>query len=77
MISSFIFIKTKAGFLEKIIDSLKQMEEIKELWAVTGSIDIIVLMEGKDMAAISTMVLTQIQKIDGIERTATHIVMSI
>ena len=74
MISCFIFIKAKAGFVETIIKRLKHMQEVKEAWAVTGSIDIITLVEGKDMMTVSKIILSKIHQLDGVERTATHII---
>ncbi len=74
MILCFIFLKTKAGFLEGIIDELNQIPEVLEAHAVTGSIDIIAKVESKDITTISKIVLAQIHRIDGVERTSTHIV---
>ncbi|MFX0018760.1 MAG: Lrp/AsnC family transcriptional regulator [Promethearchaeota archaeon] len=70
----FIFLKTKAGFLEGIIDELNQIPEVLEAHAVTGGIDIIAKVESKDITTISKIVLAKIHRIDGIERTSTHIV---
>ena len=77
MISCFIFIKAKAGFVEGIIKRLKHMQEVKEAWAVTGNIDIITLVEGKDITVVSKIILSKIHQLDGVERTATHIVTPI
>jgi len=70
----FIFLKTKAGFLESIIDNLNQIPEILEAHAVTGSIDIIAKAESEDITTISKLVLAKIHRIDGVDRTSTHIV---
>jgi DNA-binding Lrp family transcriptional regulator len=77
LISCFIFIKTKAGFVESIIKRLKHMQEVKEVWAVTGNIDVITLVEGNDITVVSKVILSKIHQIDGVERTATHIVAPI
>ena len=74
MISCFIFIRAKAGFVENIIKRLKHMQEVKEVWAVTGNIDIITLVEGKDITTVSKIILSKIHQLDGVERTATHII---
>ena len=70
----FIFLKTKAGFLESIIYNLNQIPEILEAHAVTGSIDIIAKAESEDITTISKLVLAKIHRIDGVDRTSTHIV---
>ena len=74
MISCFIFIIAKAGFVEDIIKRLKHMQEVKEAWAVTGRIDIITLVEGKDITTVSKIILSKIHQLDGVERTSTHII---
>lgn len=74
MISCFIFIRAKAGFVENIIKRLKHMQEVKEVWAVTGNIDIITLVEGNDIMTVSKIILSKIHQLDGVERTATHII---
>ena len=60
--------------MEGIIKRLKHMQEVKEAWAVTGSIDIITLVEGKDITTVSKIILSKIHQLDGVERTATHII---
>ncbi|MFX1494212.1 MAG: Lrp/AsnC family transcriptional regulator [Promethearchaeota archaeon] len=70
----FIFLKTKAGFLESIIDNLNQIPEVLEAHAVTGGIDIIAKVESKNITTISKIVLAKIHRIDGVDRTSTHIV---
>ena len=73
----FVLMKTKAGFIEHIVKELKKLEEVKETYPVTGSIDIIVKVEGKDVETIAKTILAKIHKIDGVNRTETHIVVSI
>ena len=53
------------------------MQEVKEVWAVTGNIDVITLVEGNDITVVSKVILSKIHQIDGVERTATHIVAPI
>jgi len=65
----------EAGFVEDAILKLKEMEEIKEANVVTGSIDAIVKVEGKDIQTISNVILKRIHRIDGIERTSTHFIV--
>ena len=74
---SFILMKVKAGFVENITKALNQIAEVKEAHAVTGDIDIIVKVEAKDIETIAKVVVSKIHKIDGVDRTATHIVVSL
>lgn len=67
--------RTKAGFVESVIKELNKMDEVKEAYAVTGEIDIIIKVEAKDIETIAKVILSKIHKIDGVDRTATHIVV--
>ncbi len=67
--------RTKAGFVENVINELNKMDEVKEAHAVTGEIDIIIKVEAKDIETIAKVILSKIHKIDGVDRTATHIVV--
>lgn len=67
--------KTKAGFVESIIKELNQIPEVKETYGVTGGIDIILKIEGKDVETIAKTILAKIHKIEGVDRTQTHIVI--
>ncbi len=67
--------KTKAGFVESVIIELNKIPEVKETYCVTGGIDIITKVEGKDVETIAKTILAKIHKIDGVDRTQTHIVV--
>jgi len=67
--------QTKAGFVESVVKKLKEIPEVKETHPVTGGIDIIVKVEGKDVETIAKTILAKIHNIEGVDRTETHIVV--
>jgi DNA-binding Lrp family transcriptional regulator len=67
--------KTKAGYVESIAKDLEKIPEVKEIYPVTGGIDIIIKVEGQDVETIAKTILAKIHKIDGVDRTQTHIVV--
>ncbi|MGM0469619.1 MAG: Lrp/AsnC family transcriptional regulator [Promethearchaeati archaeon] len=71
----YIFIKGTAGFVEDIVLRLREMEEVEEANVVTGTIDVIAKIKGKDMQTITKSILSEIHRIDGVERTSTHFVV--
>ena len=77
MITCYIFIKATAGFVEEIVQKLRQIEEVTEANAVTGTIDIIAKIEVEEFTYISKVILKQIQTLDGVERTSSHFVTPI
>lgn len=71
----FVLMKTKAGFVESVVNELNEIPEVKESYPVTGGIDIIVKVEGDDVETIAKTILAKIHKIEGVDRTQTHIVV--
>lgn len=73
----FVLLNIKAGFVEAVVKELNQIPEVKEAYAVTGGIDIITKIEGADIETIAKTILAKLHKINGVERTRTHIVIPI
>ena len=71
----FVLMTTRAGFVEHVVKELEKIDEVKETYPVTGGIDIIVKVEGKDVETIAKTILAKIHKIEGVNRTETHIVV--
>ncbi len=71
----FVLMKVKAGFVVSVANELDNIPEVKEVFPVTGGIDIITKIEGKDVETIAKTILAKIHKIEGIDRTQTHIVV--
>ena len=72
----FVLIGCQAGFVEKVVNELSKIPEVIETYTVTGTIDIILKVEGKDVETIAKIILAKIHNIEGIIRTDTHIVVS-
>ena len=69
--------RIRAGYVEKVIKALGKIDEVKEALAVTGDIDAVVKVEAKDVDTIAKVVLSKIHEIDGVTRTATHVVVEL
>ena len=68
---AFILIETQVGRVHGVRDSLRSMGGIKSVDAVTGSFDVIALVEASDMAAMAELVTGKIQGVRGVLRTIT------
>ncbi|MFX0038385.1 MAG: Lrp/AsnC ligand binding domain-containing protein [Promethearchaeota archaeon] len=66
---------TQAGYVESVVHGLQKIEEVKEVYPVTGGIDIIVKVEGLDVETIAKTILAKIHSLGGVSRTETHIVV--
>ena len=71
----FVLMKIKAGFVESVINELNKIPEVMETYGVTGGIDVITKVEGKDVETIAKTLLAKIHNIEGVDRTQTHIVV--
>ena len=71
----FVLMKVKAGFVVSVVNELENIPEVKEVFPVTGGIDIITKIEGKDVETIAKTILAKIHKIEGVDRTQSHIVV--
>ncbi|MFX1310322.1 MAG: Lrp/AsnC family transcriptional regulator [Promethearchaeota archaeon] len=71
----FVLMNTQAGFVESVVHGLEKIEEVKEVYPVTGGIDIILKIEGNDVETIAKTILAKIHNIEGVSRTETHIVV--
>ena len=63
---AFILIETTAGKAKEVTTTLKQLDEVKSVDAVTGPYGVIAILEAKNMTNIVT---AKIKAIPGISRT--------
>jgi len=68
---AFILIETRVGKAKQVIQALRLVVGVRSADVVTGTFDIIALIEATDMAAVADLVTGQVQGIDGVLRTIT------
>ena len=68
---AYILIETQVGKSREISDVLRALSGVPSVDIITGSYDIIALVEGEDMLGIANVVTSQIQAIPGVSRTIT------
>ena len=68
---AYILIETRVGKAKEVLTALRTMDRVSEADIITGTYDLIALAEAEDMVALVELVTTQVQSIDGIERTIT------
>ena len=57
-------------------EAISKIEGVKMTHAVTGPFDVIAFAEVPDLSDLSDLVLSQIQKVEGVEKTQTAVVVS-
>ncbi len=68
---AFILIETQVGRARQVALDLRALAGVKDADVITGSFDVIAVVEIADMAAMADLVSSRIQGIRGVLRTIT------
>ena len=74
-VSAYVLIRVEAGKIRQVAESISQIDGVKEARACWGQLDIFAYVEVPDQRALSKLVLTKIQGVDGVVSSDTHIVV--
>jgi len=77
MVNAYILITADAGEAGDIVKQAKNIEGVKSVYAVTGPYDAIAFVEAPDFNALGNLVVAKIQKIKGVIRTLTCILVEL
>lgn len=72
---AYVLINVQAGKTAEVTKALAAITGVKAAEACWGRPDIIAQVEAADQKQLSELVLSKIQKVEGIESTDTHIVI--
>ncbi len=71
MVRAYVLIEMVAGHSRKLAASLRGSESVTDVERVTGPYDVIAVLEGPDINAISDVVTNDIHSLEGVVRTTT------
>ncbi len=74
--SSYVLIELSPGIAKTAVGQISKIEGVRMAHAVTGPFDVIAFAEVSDLAALSELVLSKIQAIEGVKRTQTAVVVT-
>ncbi len=74
-IKSFVLIEVSVGRVSEVVKSLKAIKEVQSADVVTGSYDVIAMVESEDMKRVADLVTGQVQSIQGVTKTITCVAM--
>jgi DNA-binding Lrp family transcriptional regulator len=74
MTSAFLFINAELLFIEDVINKLKEVPEIVDIYKVQGIYDIITRVNSDTEEKLKELVSERIRRIDGITGTVTVII---
>lgn len=69
----YVLINVRPGKVRDVVGAVTQMTGVQHADACWGLPDVFVYVETADERAFNDLVIDQIQKLDGVERTETHI----
>lgn len=72
---AYVLVNVRAGKARDVVDKIREIPPVREVHACWGRPDIFTFVEVKDEKTLAQTVLAQIQAIDGVESTDTHIVI--
>lgn len=68
---AFVLVETAVGTTKEVVTAAQKLPGVKSVDMVTGPYDIIVIVKGKDLTAVSELVTSKIYPIPGVTRTVT------
>jgi DNA-binding Lrp family transcriptional regulator len=72
---AYVLVNVRAGKARDVVKKLEGMSGIRDVHACWGRPDVFTFVEVKNEKTLADTVLAQIQAIDGVESTDTHIVI--
>ena len=72
---AYVLINVRAGKTSETAKALAQIPGVKAAEPCWGRPDIIAQVEAADLKELSTLVLANVQQVEGVESTDTHIVI--
>ena len=70
---AYILINVRPGRVRDVVTAVAQMEGVRHADACWGLPDVFVYAETSDDRKLNQLVIERIQKLEGVERTETHI----
>ena len=70
-LKAFVLLNTELGMESKIIEALKGVEEITNIYSLYGIYDIIIEMEADTMDRIKEVVFNKVRRLDNVKSTIT------
>lgn len=77
MVKAFVLIETKVGKTMDVVTALKSVEGVLSADPVTGTYDVIAIVEGADINAVGNLITKKIHTIDGMDKTVTCFAMEL
>ena len=74
-IDAYVFIETTPGKASQVAEAMTKLPGVKMAHAVTGSYDVIALVEAKDVTALGDLISSRVHRLPGVVKTTTNVVV--
>lgn len=72
---AYVLINVRPGKVRDVVSAVSQMEGVRHADACWGLPDVFAYAETRDERSLNELVIDRIQKLEGVDRTETHIVV--
>lgn len=69
--TAFVLMKVAVGKLPEVSKELLAIDEIKDLYMITGEFDLLAILESEKYEQLGEIIVEKIQKVKNIEKTQT------
>jgi DNA-binding Lrp family transcriptional regulator len=73
---AYVLINALPGRALEVVDKIRSVPGVTAADAITGQYDVIASFEARDFAVLGSAVVDKIQKLDGVRRTVTCLVLT-
>lgn len=73
MIVAFIMAKVESMKSRSVLEDIRKMDEVEEAYLIYGAYDLLIKCTFKTPEALSSFVVNELRKLDGIKDTVTNV----
>jgi DNA-binding Lrp family transcriptional regulator len=73
MVTAIVFVRCDVHRIPQVAEEIAGLDGVSEVYSVTGGIDLVALVRVAELDAVAAVVADQVNKVDGVTSTETHI----
>jgi DNA-binding Lrp family transcriptional regulator len=73
MVTAIVFVRCDVHRIPQVAEEIAGLAGVSEVYSVTGGIDLVALVRVAELDAVAAVVADQVNKVDGVTSTETHI----
>jgi DNA-binding Lrp family transcriptional regulator len=73
MVTAIVFVRCDVHRIPQVAEEIAGLNGVSEVYSVTGDIDLVALVRVAELDAVAAVVADQVNKVDGVTSTETHI----